>query len=36
MPLPPVNVGGSVYLLIAVRKGSLPAPVKRLYIAETS
>jgi hypothetical protein len=27
---------GSLYLLIAIRKGSLPAPVKRLYITEVS
>ena len=27
---------GPEYRLIAIRKGSLPAPVKRLYIAETS
>jgi hypothetical protein len=36
VPIIPGIAGGSVYLLIAVRKGSLPAPVKRLYIAETS
>jgi len=33
MPLIPV-VGASEYLLIAIRKGSLPAPVQRLYITE--
>jgi hypothetical protein len=28
--------GGSLYLLIAIRKDSLPAPVKRLYISEVA
>jgi len=33
-PIIPGTVGTPLYLLIAIRKGSLPAPIQRLYITE--